>query len=61
MFDYADKVRSLSQGRASPSLEPHSYRPAPPDVLDAMLHPEDFEIGDRRAGIAVATPGNGSP
>ncbi len=42
MFDYADEVRSLSQGRASPSLEPHSYRPAPPDVLDAMLHPEDF-------------------
>ncbi len=42
MFDYADEVRSLSQGRASPSLEPHSYRPAPPDVLDAMLHPEDY-------------------
>ncbi len=42
MFDYADEVRSLSQGRASPSLEPHSYRPAPPDVLEAMLHPEDF-------------------
>ena len=42
MFDYADEVRSLSQGRASPSLEPHSFRPAPPDVLDAMLHPEDY-------------------
>jgi elongation factor G len=42
MFDYADEVRSLSQGRAAPSLEPHSYRPAPPDVLDAMLHPEDY-------------------
>ena len=42
MFDYADKVRSLSQGRASPSMEPHAYRPAPPDVLDAMLHPEDY-------------------
>ena len=42
MFDYADEVRSLSQGRASPSLEPHSYRPAAPDVLDAMLHPEDY-------------------
>ena len=27
MFDYADKVRSLSQGRASPSMEPHAYRP----------------------------------
>jgi elongation factor G len=42
MFDYADEVRSLSQGRASPSLEPHSYRPAPPEVLNAMLHPEDY-------------------
>ena len=42
MFDYADKVRSLSQGRASSSMEPHAYRPAPPDVLEAMLHPEDF-------------------
>ena len=42
MFDYADKVRSLSQGRASPSMEPHAYRPAPPEVLQAMLHPEDF-------------------
>jgi elongation factor G len=42
MFDYADEVRSLSQGRASPSLEPHSYRPAPDEVLHAMLHPEDY-------------------
>ena len=42
MFDYADKVRSLSQGRASSSMEPHAYRPAPPDVLNAMLHPEDY-------------------
>ena len=42
MFDYADEVRSISQGRASPSMEPHDYRPAPPEVLDAMLHPEDY-------------------
>jgi elongation factor G len=42
IFDYADEVRSLSQGRASPSLEPHSYRPAPDEVLDSMLHPEDY-------------------
>jgi elongation factor G len=42
MFDYADEVRSISQGRASPSMEPHAYRPAPPEVLDAMLHPEDY-------------------
>src|SRR5207245_1608314 len=30
LFDYADKLRSLSQGRANSTMEPHSYRPAPP-------------------------------
>jgi len=33
MFDYADKLRSVSQGRASSTMEPHSYREAPPDVM----------------------------
>ena len=41
MFDYSDKVRSVSQGRASWSMEPHAYAPAPDDVLHAMLHPEE--------------------
>ena len=41
MFDYSDKVRSLSQGRASYSMEPHAYAPAPDEVLHAMLHPEE--------------------
>jgi elongation factor G len=41
MFDYADRVRSLSQGRASSTMEPHSYAPAPAEVLHALLHPED--------------------
>ncbi len=41
MFDYMDKVRSLSQGRASATMEPHEYAPAPPEVLHAMLHPEE--------------------
>jgi elongation factor G len=36
MFDYADKARSLTQGRATYSLEPHSYAPAPDEVLQAM-------------------------
>jgi elongation factor G len=40
MFDYSDAVRSLSQGRASWSMEPHAYAPAPPDVLNAMLNPD---------------------
>jgi elongation factor G len=39
MFDYADKVRSLSQGRASSSLEPHSYAPAPDEVLRRFQNP----------------------
>ncbi|MHB1426436.1 MAG: elongation factor G [Gemmataceae bacterium] len=42
MFDYADKVRSLSQGRASSSMEPYKYRPAPEEVLRSLLHPEEL-------------------
>jgi elongation factor G len=40
MFDYSDKVRSLSQGRAGWTMEPRSYGQVPQDVLDAMLNPE---------------------
>jgi elongation factor G len=40
MFDYAEQVRSLSQGRASWSMEPSEYRPAPPEVLHGMLNPQ---------------------
>lgn len=36
-FDYADTVRSLSQGRASYTLEPHRYEPAPEEVLRKLL------------------------
>jgi elongation factor G len=39
MFDYADKVRSLSAGRASYTMEPKEYRPAPDEVLRKMLDP----------------------
>jgi elongation factor G len=39
MFDYAEKVRSLSQGRASSTMEPHSYAPTADEVLHALLHP----------------------
>ncbi len=42
LFDYADKSRSLSQGRASYTMEPSRYMPAPPDVLDRLLHPENY-------------------
>ena len=39
MFDYSDKVRSLSQGRASWTMEPSSYAPVPADVVEQMLNP----------------------
>ncbi|MFL5329905.1 MAG: elongation factor G [Gemmataceae bacterium] len=32
MFDYADRLRSLSQGRASSTMAPHSYAAAPDDI-----------------------------
>ena len=43
MFDYADKVRSLSQGRASWTMEPHAYAPAPPEVMRELLGTDDFD------------------
>jgi elongation factor G len=36
MFGYSTQLRSLSQGRATYSMEPLNYAEAPPDVLDAM-------------------------
>jgi elongation factor G len=42
MFDYSEKVRSLSQGRADPAMEPHSFLEAPDEVLRQKLHPEEF-------------------
>lgn len=37
MFDYADAVRSLTQGRASYTMEPRRYAPAPYEVLRRLL------------------------
>jgi elongation factor G len=42
MFDYADKVRSLSQGRASSTMEPFEYRPAPDEVLRQLTNPDGY-------------------
>jgi elongation factor G len=42
MFDYSDKVRSLTQGRASWTMEPSAYAPVPDDILRQMLNPEGF-------------------
>jgi elongation factor G len=40
MFDYADKVRSLTQGRASSSMELLAYKPAPDELLKSFTDPE---------------------
>jgi elongation factor G len=37
MFGYSTQIRSLSQGRASYSMEPLKYDEAPADVLQTML------------------------
>ncbi|MGH7200694.1 MAG: hypothetical protein ACREJB_08830, partial [Planctomycetaceae bacterium] len=37
MFGYSTQVRSLSQGRASYTMEPLKYDAAPPQVLEEML------------------------
>jgi elongation factor G len=42
LFDYADKLRSLTQGRGTSTMEPLDYRPAPDEVLRRLLHPEDY-------------------
>jgi elongation factor G len=42
MFDYSDKVRSLSQGRASWTMEPAAYAPVSEETLRKMLNPDDF-------------------
>ena len=37
LFTYANEVRSLSQGRAAAGIEPHSYEPAPDEVLRQLM------------------------
>ena len=37
MFGYSTRLRSLSQGRASGTMEPHSYAPAPAHVGEKIL------------------------
>jgi elongation factor G len=42
MFDYSDKVRSLTQGRASWTMEPRAYVPVPEEVQRRMQNPDEF-------------------
>ena len=37
LFGYTSAVRGLSQGRASNSMEPLTYRPALPDVVKSFM------------------------
>jgi elongation factor G len=37
MFDYSDKIRSLTQGRAGWTMEPHAYAPVPEEVEREMF------------------------
>jgi elongation factor G len=37
LFGYSNAMRSLSQGRATCSMEPASYAPAPPDVQEKFM------------------------
>jgi elongation factor G len=37
LFGYAGAMRGLSQGRATCTMEPSSYGPAPPEVLESFL------------------------
>jgi elongation factor G len=37
LFGYSSAMRGLSQGRATCTMEPHSYGPAPQDVLQSFM------------------------
>ncbi len=37
LFGYANAMRGLCQGRATSTMEPASYGPAPPEVLDSFM------------------------
>ncbi len=37
LFGYANAMRGLTQGRATCTMEPHTYGPAPPEVLQGFM------------------------
>jgi elongation factor G len=37
LFGYSSAMRGLSQGRATCSMEPAAYGPAPPEVLQSFM------------------------
>jgi len=42
MFDYSDKVRSLTQGRASWTMEPSAYAPVDAETFKQMFGSDGF-------------------
>jgi elongation factor G len=42
MFDYSEKVRSLTQGRAGWTMEPSGYAPASDDVVRSIMGTDDY-------------------
>jgi elongation factor G len=42
MFDYSDKIRSLTQGRASWTMEPRAYAPVPEEIRREMFGSDGF-------------------
>ena len=37
IYDFDNAMRNLSQGRATHTMEPSTYGPAPQDVLDGVV------------------------
>jgi len=37
LFGFASKLRSITQGRGTYTMEPFEYRPAPPGALDFAI------------------------
>jgi elongation factor G len=48
MFGYATTMRSMSQGRATYSMEPSHYEPVPSNIQEEILSKGKEAIGSRR-------------
>ena len=53
LFGYSSAMRSLSQGRASCSMEPAAYGPAPPEVADGVYVSRALQCSERRSSLTI--------